>query len=201
MQILEPRRLLPNSFDPNDPLLDAIPVPPGWKWNSCETFLRLWRTHVVIHQLPLFWQTVLPLRDACASTGTTLYPNEPGNYPIGAAVVTSAAADAILIEADDAAGFADFLIEHDLPFPAAWFIIHRPDGAWQVPLPVAARSLVAQEVHLSPGAPILVQCEHLAARKEAAFHRARDGFHGQPSSLPLHEAGACICGEPILARV
>ncbi|MFZ2886844.1 MAG: hypothetical protein WA021_03425 [Minisyncoccia bacterium] len=149
-------RCMPSSFDPNDPTLRAIPRPRSWRWESCALFLQTFAAETVILQTPLFWQLYSPLHTMCREIGCSIYPNEPDNFPVGGAALTSARANVVIIEAIDAAPFATYLHSKNISLPQ-WIIIHRPESEWTIP-DALANVRVAQEVHLFPGIPILHQC-------------------------------------------
>ena len=214
-------RIVPTSFDPDDPELSAYPREADWQWDSCRRFLTHFEARTVMCQLPLFWQMSGPLRLVCSDAQCPIYPNEPENLPVGAAAITSGDANLVIIEVGDAARFSSYLFEKSKPLPSSWLIIHRAHGAWELPPTIrSSRSRAAQEVHLFPGVPILVQCEAQADAKASAFHLAQDfawdtrnerpllnsadalfPFKGLELPFALAATGACSCGEQAFTRL
>ncbi len=192
--------MYPSSFDPNDPALHALPHTAGWRWASCEEALREFETRGVLLRLPLFWQTLSPLNDVCRSIGAYIFPNEIENMAVGAVGLRSAGLNTVLTTAEDAEKFASFLQEQQ-PLPASWFIVHEAGAvSWELPAALknsAAR--IAQEVHLSPGLPVLAQCTHLRAKKMPHFHTTEEA-HSHPLPFQLAEQGLCVCGKKVVTK-
>lgn len=216
-----PCRLFPSSFNPNDPNLTAFPRPFDWQWNSCERILRALDAHSVMARLPLFWQIESPLNAVCRKIGAILFLNEPENMPIGAAAIKSVPIHTVICEAEDARGFSLYLAEKNIS-PSAWFLIHRGDAAeWNIPDSIDIAESLAQEVHLFPGMPVLVQCASLIKKHSALFHISEEyawEIAGDktyissvenipfplvkfelPFSLACREK--CLCGKIIMARI
>ncbi len=213
-----PYRIVPTSFDPEDPELRGFPIPLKWRWASCEEALRVFGATGVMMRLPLFWQLESPLWSACKKAGAFIFTNDPENMPLGAAAIRSANIDCVVTETKDASLFSDFLREKKYQLPRSWIIIH-PANSDEWSLPKLEGANVAQEVHLFPGIPLLEQCANLRAKQRPRFHINSSymwdtslgeitGNTDDPLPLigyripfPLKEEGACSCGRRIVARV
>lgn len=176
LEIVEPRlpglpcRLFPSSFDPNDELLRAFPRSFAWHWTSCEQALKSFGAQVVLMHVPHFWQLGAPLNTVCRNIGAPIIISDPANLPVGAAAVVSAGVNAVVCSARGASEFASFLAERGIALPPLWFLVHETAArAWDVP-EALTESVVAQEVHLFPGVPILEQCTALVESKRSFFH-------------------------------
>lgn len=212
-------RVMPSSFDPDDPTLCAFPYHKTAGWNSCERVLRDSGAHGVMMRLPLFWQVEPNLFAACRAAGAFIFINDVDNMPLGAAAVRDAHIDAIVTDADDAHAFSQYLLEKKSGMAKVWMIVHTPHKD-MVPVPHALkdpRICVAQEVHAFPGVPVLEQCAFLQKNKGASFHVSEryvyeitdDGlaltsndaaplpFFRYQLPLPLREEGQCECGKAI----
>lgn len=144
-------RFLPNSFDPDDPDMNGIPVPLDWRWNSVEHTFKTWGVRGVMMRLPLFWQLEVPLFHACQNAGAFLFANDIGNMPLGAVAMRIAEIDTVVTNLEDACTFVPYLLEHGAPLPRHWVIVRNQENAHH-PLPSAMAKLsVYEEVHSSPG--------------------------------------------------
>ncbi len=214
-------RVVPTSFDPNDPDLRAFPRPLSWKWSSCEDALKRFAPRVVMMRLPLFWQVEPLLHEACRAVPAPIFVNDADNMPVGEAAIRLAYVDTVVTDTSDSFAFSSFLSEKKT-LPKSWIIIHRPDSTWDIPTPLrdARETRVAQEVHVFPGVPILHQCAELSEKKEPAFHASAEfqievekdriyisGSTSDPFPLSrleiplaLRETGLCPCGKKIFVR-
>jgi hypothetical protein len=212
-------RLIPSSFDPNDDSLQALAIPRGRTWNSLALALKHCGAKIVLVRLPLFWQMLSPIHDACTEARCTLFVNEQDNMPLADAAMRTAEANMVVTDSKDAFALSLFLAEKNRHMPN-WFIIHEADKEWAVPVMIDLDAKVVQEVHVFPGVPLLVQCESLSAERSPHFHAAPDmsfemtaaGTLVSSSSallVPLNNyqlnvllalQGTCACGEEILAR-
>ena len=80
--------------------------------------------------------------------------------PVGAAALQLGGMDTVVTEQCDASTFAEYLQKENEEFPKKWIVIHRADDTWKIPTSLS-NCMVAQEVHLFPGLPILAQCSTL----------------------------------------
>lgn len=212
-------RVMPSSFNPDDPALCAFPYHKTAGWNSCERVLRDSSTHGVMMRLPLFWQVEPNLFSACQAAGAFIFINDADNMPLGAAAVRDARIDAIMTDAPDAHAFAQYLLEKKSGMAKTWIIVHTPHKDIR-PISQILKEphvRVAQEVHVFPGVPVLEQCAFLEKTKEALFHvsgsyeyektenslalTSNDAaplpFFRYKLPLPLYEGGQCACGKAI----
>ena len=120
-------------------------------------------------RLPLFWQLEIPLFNACKNSGSFIFVSDRGNMPLAAEAIRTARIDCVVTDTEDADAFSSFLAEKSAPKPRSWIIIHRAILP-STPLPHIAGDVGAQEVHLFPGVPILVQCNVLHSLDTALFH-------------------------------
>lgn len=197
-------RVVPSSFNPDDPQLRAVPRPLEASWPSAEAILKAFGVRAVMMRLPLFWQTEPLLHAACRAAGAPIFTNDPENMPLGAAALSNGV-DTVVTTAADAAAFAGYLAEKHTPLPPFWIIVHQADAPrWEVPTMLRGVK-VAQEVHLFPGVPVLVQCPALVGKNRYHF----SDIHSQ-EPLPLSElelpfvlkdCGTCVCGKAIGERV
>ncbi len=126
---------------------------------------------VALVRLPLFWQVLSLVHEACGRAGCTLFANERDNMPLANAAVRSAEANIVLTDAKDAYALSLFLAEKNTRMPN-WFIVHETKGDWTTPVMLDSDAKIVQEVHLFPGVPLLVQCEDLSKQRSASFHAA-----------------------------
>lgn len=211
-----PCRLFPAAFDPADANLGAFPCALDWQWRSCEMALKHFNARGIVMRLPLFWQLETPLHAAGQAAGAPLFINDQGNMPVGAEAVR-AGLDTVVTDALDAKAFALYLAERAVRV-SSWILIHPlPAAAWVLPEELASDAHVAQEVHLFPGVPLLVQCPYLVEKKVQQFHLVHpftleDGKRlinpgdellppwRYALSLTLKAAEPCACGEETLMR-
>jgi len=206
-------RLMPTSFDPNDPDLRSYLIPIDWKWTSCEDALRHAGAIGVMMRLPLFWQLEVPLRDACVAAGAFIFVSDRNNVPLAAEALRSAEIDCVVTDASDTLAFSGFLREKHREQPDSWFVIH-PANAPLISLDRLGDASGAQEVHLFPGLPVLEQCHALRSLKGASFHLcegfeyvaesqtvAIEGARPMRVRLPfaLHEDRTCVCGRAVVS--
>lgn len=208
----------PTSFDPNDPELKAFPRLHNWRWKSCETALRAFGSRGVMSRLPLYWQSTFALHRACRAVGIPLFTNDLANMPLGAAALRGAGVDTVVCESGDAAEFAAYLERCASRMPLAWIIVHRVGSVVELSERIRRSPAgVAQEVHLLPGFPILIQCPALMREQKAAYHAAEGSrwriepnrsfvsffeewlpFVDFETTCRLRERGTCPCGKTIL---
>lgn len=215
-----PCRVVPTSFDPDDPDLRAFPRLLSWQWSSCEDALKRFAPRVVMMRLPLFWQVEPLLHAACRSVPAPIFVNDADNMPVGEAAIRLAYVDTVVTDTADAFKFSSFLSDKKT-WSKSWLIIHRPDSSWDIP-PSLGDAQVAQEVHIFPGVPLLIQCADLAnVRSSALFHGSLEfkmdiltdriaitGSNEDPVPLTnleiplrLKRNGVCACGEEIVQRI
>lgn len=170
---------------------------------------------------PIFWQWGMSLHAACRALGIPIFVNEPENVPVGAMALKRSGVDTVVTENKDAAAFASYCMEKSLPLPKAWVLVHRAQNPdWRVAAGVAT-SRVAQEVHIFPGVPILVQCPFLAESQATRFHFSKEflwemrgdevyATARKDDPLPLknvriplmlQQAEHCACGAQTVTRI
>jgi len=196
------RRFVPSSFDPADPDFRAIERGGYEVWHSLARLIASAKVRGVMTRLPPFWQAMSPLHAACRERGVPLFLNDIANMPVGGLALKLGVVDAVVAEASDAMRFAEHCADAGVPAPVLWLIVHPASAPeWQ---PLRSREkkegLVAHEVHLFPGVPVLEQCEHLAAADEPRFHRVEPQ---EDEALPfrLAQDGTCPCGKDTHIRV
>ncbi len=212
-------RVMPSSFDPDDQNLLAYPYYLSPRWDSCEKALRAFGARGVMMRLPLFWQTESLLHSACRAAGAFIFINEPENMPVGALALREGEVNTIVTDINDVFVFSSYLRDNKFPLNQTWIIVHPlKNKIGTIPEVLMKKEvLVAQEVHLFPGVPILEQCSTLWKEKKLLFHlldlyviEKKDNksllsnISDSPFSffryeLPLHlnEAGRCGCGKDI----
>lgn len=216
-------RVMPSSFNPDDPALCAFPYHHTAGWSSCERTLRDSGAHGVMMRLPLFWQVEPNLFSACQAAGAFIFINDADNMPLGAAAVRDARIDAIVTDAPDAHAFAQYLLEKKSGMAKTWIIVHTPHKDIR-PISQILKEphvRVAQEIHVFPGVPALEQCALLEKNKGSSFHvsdsygyeKTTDGLALTSTDasplplfryelpLPLHEEGQCGCGKTIFKAI
>lgn len=212
-------RVMPSTFNPDDPALCAFPYHKIAGWSSCEHIVRDSGARGVMMRLPLFWQVEPNLFAACHAAGAFIFINDADNMPLGAAAVRDAHIDSIVTDAQDAYAFSKYLLEKKTGMANTWIIVHDSHTSI-APLPHALEAShlrVAQEVHIFPGVPVLEQCTLLQKNKKASFH-VSDSYEYETTKeslaltsndasplplvryelpLPLYEEGQCACGKAI----
>jgi len=167
-------RIIPTSFEADDPELSGFPIHPNWHWSSCARILSVLKPHGVMIRLPLFWQLEIPLWYACREARTPIFLNDPENMPVAAAALQRGGMDTVVTEYRDAVALVAYLSENNHPLPRAWIIVHRAYDEWTVPS-ILSKETVAHEVHLFPGLPMLAQCPALMNSTSETLH-----FHLTP---------------------
>lgn len=209
-------RVLPASYSPDMAL--AYPRSLSWSWRSARDALRGMKAEGVMMRLPLFFQLESPLAEAAHAAGAFIFVNDKDNMPLGAAALEQAGIGCIATTGADAAAFAAYMNERNVRAPG-WFLIRSLDEDWTVPAEVVRTGApVAQEVHLFPGLPLLVQCTALSKAGKPDFHIAEElqyeeiehGVHvtgAKDDPLPLcnfpialRTCGTCPCGKVVFRR-
>lgn len=215
-------RVVPSAFNPNDPYLRALPLAREWRWPTCEEHLKRFSPRTLILQLPSFWQVEPFVHAAARAAQVPVCPIEPQNYPLDRAAVRLASANAILAEAGEAAAVAEHLHAGRAGLPPYWMLVHAGDAPqWRTPDILRGRGLeVAQEVHLAPGVPLLVQCAAIVDKQNDYYHLFElfnwsddlsnptitsagalpFSLTGFALSFSLIDKGACACGKRLVAR-
>ena len=215
-----PCRVVPASFEPGPELL-ALPRPFDLRWESYTRTLRSFGSLGVIVRFPTFWQLISPTYTASRAAETAILVSEPQNMPVAREAIKRALMDTIVTDTEDALVFCKFLAASGTALPRAWLIVHRAQAAhWDLPAPLDNSAIqIAQEVHLFPGVPVLVQCEVLASGKGSLFHLVEayrwelgdavtiSGTDDDPLPfvrlrLPfaLHALEICSCGKTVFER-
>lgn len=207
-------RYLPSSFDPVDPELTAVRIPTSWEWTSAERALREFDAHGVMMRIPLFWQLEIPLFRACKNVEAFIFVCDQANMALGSAAIRGAQVDCVVTDRDDAERFSAYALQRGT-LPSSWIVIHKLHDDWK--MPTLGNSLIAQEVHISPGIVVLEQCRYLRTARIAAFHLS-PGFilhtnseiisSDSPYSMnvriqipfPIDVSRTCECGEEIIER-
>lgn len=212
----ESPRLLPSSFDASDTSLQAIPVSREYAWSSLADTLKFNDTKIALVRLPLFWQVLPLVHHACIEAGCSLFVNEKENMPLGEAALRTGGANTVITDTQDSFEFSLFCAERKTVV-FNWVIIHQPDTDWKSPIMIDDRARVVQEVHISPGIPLLTQCEILSAQRSPLFHTApgiaieceKETTYvtcTHPALVPfdrfaLHRSlspqGTCVCGQSL----
>lgn len=212
-------RLTPSSFDGNDIDAPLLQRSLDRSWPSLTTALAHWGSKGLIYHLPVFWQAESSAFASCREAGTFIAQNDSRNLPVAERMLTEGGADAGIAESAETEAFLSYL-KPALRSSLSCIIVHRySDERWlNVPLFSEAKA-VAHEVHLFPGVPILVQCEHLIDARSMHFHLAK-GYsleqgagvltvsetQREPEPLLHYPLGGvvvlneCACGMPTLAR-
>jgi hypothetical protein len=213
--------VVPTSFDADDQSLQAFPQKRDASWLVGETMFKHHGSRGVMLRTPIFWQFGLPVYRACRRVGIPIFVNEPENVPVGAMSLLRGGIDTVVTESMHASILSSYLAEKHLPLPVLWFLIHRAlSSEWETPGAfIDSRCAVAQEVHLFPGVPILVQCTLLSGEKSPSFHVANGcdielgpTCHVSMTStaLPLYRyvlplglraSGTCECGSDRIERI
>jgi hypothetical protein len=214
-------RVVPSSFDPDDPDLTAMPRSMEWQWTSLERFFRLSSARMIMSQIPLYWQVASALERACAAAEAPVFAADACNVAVCAAAVRELNIEVVVSAPEDAAPLIAYLSEKHIEPPRSWFIVHAAKSNWSMPPELAEGYFsVQQEVHLFPGVPLLEQCAELAASGKAHYHTNGQYAWSIADSdtlitsmgddpLPLinyqlpfslREAGLCACGKTIVCR-
>ncbi len=214
-------RVVPSTFNSIDESLRALPLKREWRWQSIEMHLKRFAPKTLILQLPSFWQVEPFVHAASRAAGAPVCIIEPQNYPLDKAAIRLAEANALVAEATEANAIADYLYTAQVALPPFWILIHAADApTWDTPRLLKSGNVhIAEEVHLAPGVPLLVQCAESAAAKSGHYHYsdlftwsadlARPAistdallFTLTDFTLPfaLTEKGLCPCGNMLLAR-
>ncbi len=214
--------IVPSAFNPIDPNLRALPLASEWRWVSAQEHIKRFAPETVILQMPVFWQLEPFIYFAVRGAEAPICIIEPQNYPLDKAAVRFASANAIVAEAAEAAAITEYLHAGQIELPPYWIVVHAGDAVrWDTPPLLKNKKLeIAEEVHLAPGVPLLVQCDTIVAAQSGQYHHS-DLFiwnddHSAPAisttgsllftlkdfALPfaLEGKGACACGKTLLAR-
>ena len=214
-------RVVPSSFDPTDTELLALLRPLHFDWRSCRHILESAGSRAVANRMPIFWQMQSALHDACRPLGIPIFLSEPANVALGAVSLALADVDTVVSEARDIDALIAYVRERNLPPPRVCIAIHRLEDAWQIPEhAISSVSVVAQEVHLLPTIPLLVQCIALARAISALYHLSETiewTFRGEEASISsadpllsisnldlpdrLAHRGVCACRAALYQRV
>lgn len=210
-------KIVPTSFNANDAALRGFPIPLDWKWTSCAEALGSFHAVGVMMRLPLFWQLEVPLFHACKEAGAFIFISDRGNMPLAAEAIRTARIDCVVTDAEDAKTFSNFLIEKSLSKPRSWIIVHRATLP-SAPVTNIAGAVGAQEVHLFPGVPVLVQCETLRSLDKALFHVHSDlewnaesntvtscvdipvPLQNYPLPFTIQKIHTCECGQAVVTN-
>lgn len=166
--------------------------------------------------LPFFWQIEPLLFAAARGAGAPLFMTQPDNFAVAARAIDTAETNTVITTASTAQAFAQDLTQHGDTHPDTWLLVGLfGETAHDLPI-VASSARVTSEIHIVPGVPILVQCEHLLMRKSyKQFHVSEEfelSFEGgrvlatvrAPEVMPLFrlelpfslkEVGSCQCGK------
>lgn len=147
-------RLVPSSFDPNDPALTGVQIPLSWRWGLCEKVFREHHVQGVLSRIPLFWQLEIPLHAACRAAETYLYLNDAKNMPLGAAALRLDTVDAVVTSIEDANLFAAFLAEKNIALPPTWIVVRPLDDTRPLSEVLKKVPNVYEEIHSHPGNPV-----------------------------------------------
>ncbi len=196
---VEAPRMLPSSFDPTDAELRALSISRDYRWKSLAAGLAFLDTRAVLLRLPLFWQVLPLVHDACTEAACTLFVNEKENMPLGDAAIRVGEVNTVITDTKDAFAFSLFCSERNTSINS-WFVVHEFRGEWTLPIMFSDTARVVQEVHLSPGIPFLVQCATLCAEKTARFHRTDTPAANPLPDITLSPDGVCTCGKEVLVR-
>lgn len=215
-------RVVSSAFNSSDPSLRALPLEREWRWPSLEAHLQSFKPQTLILQLPSFWQLEPYVHTAARAAEVPVCIIEPQNFPLDRAAIRLASAEAVLAEAAEAAGIAEYLSTSQVELPPYWILLHAANASqWDAPSLLLGRDIrVAQEVHLAPGVPLLVQCSDIVGAQSGYYHQsdlfAWSGDLSSPAIstngsllfeikdlvLPfkLKDMGTCPCGKKLLAR-
>ncbi|HEV8666263.1 MAG TPA: hypothetical protein VN665_00230 [Candidatus Paceibacterota bacterium] len=215
-------RVVPSAFNSADDALRALPLAREWRWPSAGEHFKRFKAETIILQLPSFWQLEPFVHFAAQAAGTPLCNVETQNYPLDKASIRLASANGVVAEVTEAAAIAEYLHKEQVMLPPYWLVLHAGDApTWQLPELLQNKNLeVAEEVHLAPGVPLLVQCADIVAKQSHLFHTS-DLFVWNantaaatitskelmlftladfPLPFTLKNAGPCACGQTLFAR-
>lgn len=213
-------RLVPAFFETDDRDLIVVPRPYHYVWDSCLRLITEVASRGVLNRLPLVWQMHSTVHLACRSVGVPVLINEQDNVPVGAVSLAYGGIDTIVSETRGSDLFASYVLQKNLPHPRGWLLVHRYSDVWEIP-PECAKlnTVIFQEVHLFPSAPILWQCIELA-KGEQEYHLSAayawrldqktslsslrgDPLHLVDVRLPfvLRVQRTCRCGESVVRRL
>lgn len=163
-------RLLP-FVSGNGSTLRAFPCAPTRRWNSCEQTLIASDTKAAMCMLPFFWQIEPLLFAAARGAGAPLFMTQPDNFAVAARAIDTAGTNTIITTPSTAQAFAQDLTGHDDTHPRTWLLIRLLGETVHDMSTFASAARVTSEIHLVPGVPLLVQCEHLLmAKMDKRFH-------------------------------
>jgi hypothetical protein len=188
-------RLVPSSFDQNDPSLSAERLPINWRWQTVEDTLRTLGAVGVMMRLPLFWQLEIPLFEACQRAGAFIFVADRANLPLSAEALEKAEIGCVVTDAQDALVFSAYLREKKREQPRGWFIIHAGISGLSDLSPLGDAP-GAQEVHRSPGKLLLYQCDALRTLQRPHFHISEEA--GGPVPENAAQGGTCVCGRTVV---
>lgn len=213
-----PCRIIPTSFEADDPALAGFPLHALSRWDSCAQALVELKAHGVMMRLPLFWQLEVLVWYASREARAPIFLNDPENMPVGAAALQLGGMDTVVTEQRDASLFSEYLLKENLTLPPKWIIVHRAHERWSVPA-LLSDCNVAHEVHLFPGLSVLSQCTALmnADPETLSFHitkgrayepganiietPSRDAIPSFRLDMPAITAGVvCTCGERVYTQ-
>lgn len=216
----EEYRILPSSFNPEDPSLGAITRRVDWEWRSCTKVLEDGGAKGVMMRLPAFWQLESLLHRAAKRAHAYIFINDLKNMPVGAAAIHLAEVDAVVSSAQDSFEFSKYLEKNNHKFPRTWLIINPIENAVETPEPLRVRAVhVRHEVHAFPGVPLLVQCSRLSSRNPVEFHIADEFSSTQTNEntwelesvapdlrisrirMQMNETGQCECKLPCMQLI
>ena len=211
--------LVPSSFFPSDRELAAVPIRPK-KWNTLMNLLSCVHSQGTIVRLPPFLQFTPLVHAACKEKNVPIFVNDLANMPLGARAIKEKAVDVVVTEFSDVEQFSNFCLSRK-SIPKAWFIIYSAyEHEWRTLPPMRAERIIAHEIHLIPGIPILEQCTSLMKKNELVFHLSQaynwsldtETVHISSKeegpltlsdfTLPftLKKLEDCSCGQPIYSR-
>ncbi len=215
-------RIVPSSFSGTDAYLLAVPLKGEWQWPTLEEHLKRFKPETVILQLPTFWQLEPFVQTSARNAGAPLSVIEPQNFPLDKAAIRLASANTIIAEASEAAAIAEYLHAGQVALPPYWVLIHAADAVhWKVPHLLQSHGQeVAEEVHLVPGVPLLVQCAEMVRTHSSQYHQSDMFVWNNTLTAPmisvtktlpftlkdfalpfaLKDKGVCVCGKRLVGR-
>lgn len=210
-------RMMPSSFDPQDPTLRGFPISKDWKWSSCASALQDFSATGVMMRIPLYWQLETPLFNACKDIGAFIFVSDPENIPLAAEALRIAEIDTVVTTAHDALKLSQHLADTSSLQPQSWIIVYPAvlPGLSEGPIRGAQ---ISREIHILPGIPILIQCAVLRETHPDRFHIVEGiEWHHETNSIStkdaqvvplatfhlpfqLTECGVCPCGQQMIRR-